>query len=119
MAVQSFIPQFVYHDGQPVTGKTTGLKKEPYTDINDLRELLCDVLNSWAEENRVPSPVKVAQEFSAHLVLTGNRSEEEDILYDFDDHYKVKFNIGEVPYYFETWRTWQGALNCTIIEDLA
>lgn len=87
----------------------------PHANVDDLTDLVRETIKAWDN----PSPLVIAQNLHKHLVLCGHRSDEENILYDFDEHYKLKFIIGETPYYFETWRTWQGALNWVITEDLA
>lgn len=110
---------FMYYDGSPVSRTGLGLEYAPYENADSIREVVAMTVTSWAEEDRIPSPLKFAQELHNHLVCCNHRSDEENILYDFDEHYKLKFTINEVPYYFETWRTWQGALNWVIEEDLA
>lgn len=90
-----------------------------YEDVDSLREIITLTLNVWVKEDRIPSPVKFADELHKHLVICGHLSAEDHILYDFDEHYKLKFTINDVRYYFETWSSWMGALNWKIEEDIA
>ncbi|AIX13148.1 hypothetical protein NW77_140 [Erwinia phage phiEa2809] len=87
--------------------------KEPHNSVEELTALVRDTIRDW----ETATPLTACQHLHSHLVLCGYRDPEEDILYDHDEHYKVKFNIGAVAYYFEIWRTWQGALNWVIAED--
>lgn len=119
MAVMTHCFQFVDFDGKPL--ESTGKKPtpRPHENVDDLKELVSSVMDAWIEEDKVPTPLTFAKQLNKYLVSCGHMSEDDDILYDFEQHYKLKFNIKEVPYYFETWRTWNGALNWVIEDNTA
>ncbi|AYP28271.1 hypothetical protein HWB92_gp013 [Serratia phage vB_SmaA_3M] len=63
------------------------------------------------------NPISLATRMHARLVDLNIIDDSVDIVYDFDARYRIRFQHDEQPYYFETWCTWQGALNWKISFD--
>lgn len=57
------------------------------------------------------NPITLANRMHTRLVDLNIIDDTVDIVYDFDARYRIRFQYEEQPYYFETWCTWQGALN--------
>lgn len=74
--------------------------------LNETREEIAQVVLTVTSENKDVTPLGMAKAVHAWAVEKGHTKADEDILYDFDLKYKVKFNIWGVELYFRVWAGW-------------
>lgn len=74
-------------------------------------------VNNYIREMETPTPVGAAQKFHSLAVDSLLRSEEDEIFYDFDDRYKVKFEEYGRQKVAVFWSPWLGGVSWRIEDD--
>lgn len=98
MAISTGIPRF--------TQKPIRRRGQGQTVID---KIICDVGNFITETG--PSALGAAMEFHKQLVANGLRSEDDEIFYNFDYRYKIKFVEEGVQTEAVFWSPWIGGIS--------
>lgn len=75
-------------------------------------------VNNFIRQQEIPTPVGAAIAFHDCLVEAELKpSEDDEIFYNFDDQYKVKFQENGRPQVAVFWAPWMGGVSWRIEED--
>ena len=75
-------------------------------------------VNNFIRQQETPTPIAAAKALHEVLVGNGQRSEADEIFYNFEDQYKVKFEENGRPQVAVFWAPWMGGVSWRI-EDVA
>lgn len=71
-------------------------------------------VNNFIRQQETPTPIGAAKALHDVLVEIGQRSEADEIFYNFDDQYKVKFEENGRPQVAVFWAPWMGGVSWRI-----
>lgn len=74
-------------------------------------------VNGYIQGTESCTPVGAAKKFHELASAAGLRSEADEIFYNFDDQYKVKFEENGRPQVAVFWAPWMGGVSWRIEED--
>lgn len=74
-------------------------------------------INNYIRKQKNPSAVAAACELKRILSESGQTPDDEEIFYNFDDQYKVKFSDEGRPAVAVFWSPWLGGVSWRIEED--
>lgn len=74
-------------------------------------------INNYLHNLETPTPVGGAIELKRVLAEIGMASDDEEIFYNFDDQYKVKFTENGRSQVAVFWAPWQGGVSWRIEDD--
>ena len=71
-------------------------------------------INNFIRQQEAPTPIAAAKALHEVLVEIGQRSEADEIFYNFDGQYKVKFEENDRPQVAVFWAPWMGGVSWRI-----
>lgn len=74
-------------------------------------------VNNFIRKQTTPTSVGAALELKRVLIENGMAPDDDEIFYNFDDQYKVKFEENGRPQVAVFWAPWMGGVSWRIEED--
>lgn len=74
-------------------------------------------INNFIRKQEDPSAIKTARELKKVLAESGLTPDDDEIFYNFDGQYKVKYTENDIAQVATFWCPWQGGISWKIEDD--